>query len=267
MSRADHTEVVAVLPKLPHPYSSITLSPDRQYAVTACKDLLQIVRMGTAGISVAKQVPIAHHFRSEVDTRTSKLMGKIYESKGGTQQSASSVVNVVLTDVAWNKPQPKAEDEVLSSSLVAAAGSNGVIVIWTAQNLLEGGSAVPEAALSQHIRAVNRLAWHPTRPNLLLSASQDGKVLLWERRKATDATTADNSSNTGTANGTQTRNVTSRFNRFFTSTRSTQPEPRQSFAWHCRAAFEPKSEAIRDIQWSPFLQDGAYARRVPRLCV
>ena len=93
-------------------------------------------------------------------------------------------------------------------SLIAAAGSNGVIVVWTADALMESAgfattastagttgaarsnvannkaaatgtgssssrahhlAAAPEAVLSQHVRAVNRLAWHPTRHGLLLS--------------------------------------------------------------------------------------------------
>lgn len=155
-------------------------------------------------------------------------MAKIYEDKqrgslrdtfglSGKQsaaphQSNMSNVNVVITDVAWSKPQryksrgngvdegnapeivmddeepttgtgtpsTKKREEILDS-IVAAAGSNGVVVVWSARRsfLAEGdGSASsmanqqPEAILSQHSRAVNRLAWHPRRPGLLLSASQ-----------------------------------------------------------------------------------------------
>jgi hypothetical protein len=48
--------------------------------------------------------------------------------------------------------------------LIAAAGSNGVIVVWTAETLLEGESGqfpAPDAILSQP-NTVNRLAWHPS---------------------------------------------------------------------------------------------------------
>lgn len=152
-------------------------------------------------------------------------MAKIYEEKqrgtlrdtfglAGKQSSAShqtnmSNVNVVITDVAWSKPQRykgndesntpemvmddedptnsgtgtpsnKTKEEILDS-IVAAAGSNGVVVVWSARRsfLVDGGGSAssmanqqPEAILSQHSRAVNRLAWHPRRPGLLLSASQ-----------------------------------------------------------------------------------------------
>ena len=152
-------------------------------------------------------------------------MAKIYEDKqrgtlrdtfglagkqsSGSHQTNMSNVNVVITDVAWSKPQRykgsdesntpemvmddedptngsvstpghKKKEEVLDS-LVAAAGSNGVVVVWSARRsfLADGGGSAssmanqqPEAILSQHSRAVNRLAWHPRRPGLLLSASQ-----------------------------------------------------------------------------------------------
>ncbi len=68
--------------------------------------------------------------------------------------------------------------EELDDSLVAVAGSNGVVVVWNArQAFLESSSPMfasqqPEAILNQHTRAVNRLDWHPTRPGLLLTASQ-----------------------------------------------------------------------------------------------
>lgn len=68
-------------------------------------------------------------------------------------------------------------------SIIAAAGSNGVVAVWSVRNafLLESDGSTsssmvshqqPEAILSQHSRAVNRLAWHPRRPGLLLTASQ-----------------------------------------------------------------------------------------------
>jgi len=71
-------------------------------------------------------------------------------------------------------------------SVVAAAGSNGVVVAWHARTaLLEDISGStrsgqtppailgqPEAVLAEHTRAVNRLAWHSRKHDLLLSASQ-----------------------------------------------------------------------------------------------
>ena len=157
-------------------------------------------------------------------------MAKIYEDKRGSfvrdtfglvgkqtptshQSNMSNVNNVVITDVAWSKPQPhrynykdntnapapemiddnhihqesgnrtpstNKKQETSLDSIVAAAGSNGVVVVWSARRaFLESDRSAnsmanqqPEAILSQHSRAVNRLAWHPKRPGLLLTGSQ-----------------------------------------------------------------------------------------------
>jgi WD40 repeat protein len=76
-------------------------------------------------------------------------------------------------------------DDENVDSLIAAAGSNGIVAIWNARQLLfsqgnEGSSTLanqqPEAILSQHTRAVNSLAWHPKQPGLLLTASQVRRI-------------------------------------------------------------------------------------------
>jgi WD40 repeat protein len=114
--------------------------------------------------------------------------------------------NVIVTYVAWSLPQnkgkegghemgelPNKEDEDIDS-LIAAAGSNGIVAIWNARQLLfsqgNGGSSTmanqqPEAILNQHTRAVNSLAWHPRRPGLLLTASQVRQQILKKRKMPT----------------------------------------------------------------------------------
>lgn len=122
------------------------------------------------------------------------------------------------------------------TSIVAAAGSNGVITAWNAYSLLSSpsqtsnnssgaggsggqGSGVfyrkntvesasqqvtsgvghPEASFLAHSRAVNRLSWHPTgrRPYLLLTASQDGSCKLWDRRATSSSSTIPRGSDSG----------------------------------------------------------------------
>lgn len=39
-----------------------------------------------------------------------------------------------------------------------------------------------ERIITEHQRAVNRVAFHPTEPALLLSASQDGTMKIWDLR-------------------------------------------------------------------------------------
>jgi WD40 repeat protein len=61
---------------------------------------------------------------------------------------------------------------------VSSAATNGSVVIW---NLDRAGQARKQTEL-KHARTVNRLCWHPTEPNQLLSASQDGAIRLWDVR-------------------------------------------------------------------------------------
>jgi WD40 repeat protein len=255
--------VVASLPKRsPHPISSVSLSPDHRYAVTASKDTLQFIQIDPfKGLIAKKSFPIAHHFQTTPITSNSHnvgQMGRIYEDVRNTfsqdpfnlraQPSptapAGTVINVVITDVAWSGHQNEADETSdTERTWIAAAGSNGVIVVWHAEALLwsSGHASIPpEAILSQHVRAVNRLAWHPTRPGILLSASQDATALLWERRIVTSTALA------------ATKNRDTKFNLFGGNKEAA--EPRTFYSWQYRI-FEPKNEAVRDIQWSPHFED------------
>ena len=49
------------------------------------------------------------------------------------------------------------------------------------QQLNRQFTEVVEHVLSEHRRAVNRVAWHPTDTNILLSGSQDSTIKLWVR--------------------------------------------------------------------------------------
>jgi WD40 repeat protein len=298
--RDPNDPVVASLEKNSVPYSSVALSWDRQYAITASNDTLQVIRIQPEGLTVVKTLAIAHHFNSSgnsgvsTSSNSSNTISVLHRdsftspfgrAKGQAAQSpAVSMFNVVITDLAWSHLPPDEQKAVataneppeirplelshqIQNTFIAAAASNGVIVVWSADSLLlENG--VPEKILSQHVRAVNSLEWHPRKPGMLLSASQDGKVLLWERRKEEQATatTTDQqqhkgvqkSSSTNKTSSASSSSASSRFNRFFGGGAgpSEDTPPRQSFSWHCRATFEPK-EAVRDIQWSPFYEDGA----------
>jgi hypothetical protein len=269
--------VVAYLSKQksPHPYSSIALSPCRQYAVTACKDSLQILRVSPSGIRSIRTVICSPYFQQQLQRHDNDNLnlrdfafGGIGNQRQQPQAASSSMINVVITDVAWScgiRTRNDEDDADLQKNsekdqeLIAAAGSNGVIVVWSASNLLDGISTnqqqqlsvqAPEAVLSQHVRAVNRLAWHPSKQGLLLSASQDGTVLLWERRKKTkgerDQTREERE---------KQKKFSSFFGKMMTSA-GTASAKQQAYQWHCRSTFAPKSEAVRDIRWSPFYGDG-----------
>eukprot|EP00571_Detonula_confervacea_P001238 CAMPEP_0172319194 /NCGR_PEP_ID=MMETSP1058-20130122/37079_1 /TAXON_ID=83371 /ORGANISM="Detonula confervacea, Strain CCMP 353" /LENGTH=990 /DNA_ID=CAMNT_0013034193 /DNA_START=210 /DNA_END=3181 /DNA_ORIENTATION=- len=185
------------------------------------------------------------------------------------------------------------------TSVVTAAGSNGVIVAWNASSLLSsppsssnsgGGGPTglfharknvgrtqqvssaasigqPEAAFLAHSRAVNRLAWHPTgrRPYLLLTASQDGSVKLWDRRATSSSSTLPG------ASGSIGPNLPVNQSTFNLSAKSwfgfggaptvqnaqlpTSSAMARTAMWHCVSTYQPKCEAVRDIKWNPFLDD------------
>lgn len=292
---AENHVAASLAKRSPHPYSSIALSPDRRHAVTACKDTLQILQVGPLGIKHMKTIPMSQHFSTATPTssagqRRPLVMGNIREDARdsfvleafglgnrhvSSHEAAPSMINnVVITDVAWSFTLSSEEKESSSdsspvsenTSLIAAAGSNGVIVVWNASTLLEGidassaggkGRAVPvtsvaappEAVLSQHVRAVNRLAWHPKRAGLLVSASQDATVLLWERRRVSEESTER--SNRKQQDSSAAPGLRLLFGGMVSQS---TPKPR-SYSWACRAKFEPKSEAVRDIRWSPFYDD------------
>jgi hypothetical protein len=142
------------------------------------------------------------HFQASVvppdhRSQVGKMYGDVRETfklsvKQPAPRNPMAHANVVVTSVAWSPPQENPDanlergghdptDET-SDTLFAAAGSNGVVVVWNARQAFfsegSGGSSTlanqqPEAILSQeHTRAVNCLAWHPRRPGLLLTASQ-----------------------------------------------------------------------------------------------
>ena len=57
---ANQSPVVASLPnRSPHPYSSIAMSPSRQYAIIAGKDSLQLVKITPTGLVSCKTIQIS----------------------------------------------------------------------------------------------------------------------------------------------------------------------------------------------------------------
>lgn len=227
MHESQDPVVASLASRSAHPYSSVAMSNNRRHAICAGKDTLQLMEVSPRGLTLIRSLRISQHFQTAMSAENAQ-MAKIYEDKtrgsflrdnfgliakqAPPNHQNMSNVNVVITDVAWSKPQThrrdnntnapemmmddnvhqesavgrvvqtthhnKKQESVLLDSLVAAAGSNGVVVVWSARRAFFEGDASamanqqPEAILGQHSRAVNRLAWHPRRPGLLLTASQ-----------------------------------------------------------------------------------------------
>ncbi len=151
-------------------------------------------------------------------------------------------------------------------SLIAASGSNGVVLVWRACDLLRVLSdtnrnqndffqhhyhshqsgrhsdsslsfGYPEVVLVEHSKAV-KLAWHPCIPGLLLTASLDGTANLWERSPIGEPESDKNQSH-------------SKWN-FLAAMSMSQDNPTSTtkYAWTCKQSFKPNCGAIRDVRWN-----------------
>jgi len=227
--------------------------------------------------------------------------------------------------------------QIRDDSLIAAAGSNGAVVIWRASDLFVGahptitqsqqqhttdaanrtardknrgrmfshygyvpptqpnnnnsntttttndplsssststkGSVRPpdilvmehEHSMAVNRLPVNRLAWHPKRSGLLLTASQDGSAILWERRitkKTIPSSPTDEPPNEppttnskgglrswfGSATHTPSTKSHSRTHKNTPTPNNNNNE--DAFTWYNKAKFDPKCGAILDIKWS-----------------
>ncbi|OAJ44925.1 hypothetical protein BDEG_28105 [Batrachochytrium dendrobatidis JEL423] len=65
-----------------------------------------------------------------------------------------------------------------SKSVFATAATNSGVILW---DLRKSSKEKLDRVITEHARAVNRISFHPTDP-LLLTASQDGSVKLWDLR-------------------------------------------------------------------------------------
>jgi hypothetical protein len=226
------------------------------------------------------------HPQQELDVMNNTLMEDVSEGASATEPS---------TTLNNNRSMYSSEAERLEDSLIAVAGSNGVVVVWRAGSLLThhaltssssgshigggGGSnsgshtlntpfhrsstttlhsrsssltAQPEAILVEHTRAVNRLVWHRRRPGLLITASQDSIVKLMERKPNHPSQSKSIQ---------QDGNKSSGIPGWLENSASIVPSNKKmntftSFTWTCISTFTPRAEAIRDLQWSPFDDNG-----------
>lgn len=65
----------------------------------------------------------------------------------------------------------------LQKSTIATAGTNGTICLYDAK------VGIMERQLREHGRQVHKIAFNPADGRLLLSASQDGTIKLWDLRE------------------------------------------------------------------------------------
>ncbi|KAF1320262.1 Wd repeat-containing protein 24, partial [Globisporangium splendens] len=124
------------------PLNALSTSPNNRFIAVGGRDVLKIVALET------------HGFTEKRNLRAGK-----------------SNANFNTNDIRWH-PQ--------SDSLLATAATNGAIVIWNLER--EGFKHVQERILNGHRRAVNRICWHRSEWNVLISGSQDGTIKIWDKR-------------------------------------------------------------------------------------
>mmetsp|Transcript_62676 Transcript_62676/g.70081 ORF Transcript_62676/g.70081 Transcript_62676/m.70081 type:complete len:1140 (+) Transcript_62676:51-3470(+) len=191
--------------------------------------------------------------------------------------------------------------ETMAESFVAAAGSNGVVVVWRTKRLLfsnygetksksarftiassssssspahlakQQRTQQPEGILDNHTRAVNGLAWHPLISGLLLTASQDATIKLWERRAVAKHSRPDGQKDKGVQEKEQQQQQQQRSwfstmvggvvgsgykNASRLDPTANDDVEENKYSWRCKATYSVgEQDAVRDISWNKLLPD------------
>ncbi|KAG3153813.1 hypothetical protein PI124_g11074 [Phytophthora idaei] len=125
------------------PLNALSTSPNNRLIAVGGRDVLKVVALEPSGFT---------------EKRNLRVVGK-------------PSLNFSTNDIRWH-PQ--------SDYLLATAATNGAVVIWNLER--DGYKHVQERVLNGHRRAVNRICWHTSDWNVLISGSQDGTVKLWDKR-------------------------------------------------------------------------------------
>jgi WD40 repeat protein len=96
----------------------------------------------------------------------------------------SGKLNIMWNHVKWSSSYSK--------QVLVTGATNGSIVVW---NLAMASAQKIERIITEHSRSVNKISLHPQESYILLSASQDGTMKLWDlRTKSTARHTFDGKS-------------------------------------------------------------------------
>ena len=139
------------------PIAALDISPTRDFAVLAGRDILKTIRVSDA--SCVEDI----NLRSKIVdyAATHNALGGAISTKHKDQLAAN--------DVKWSHGQ--------FDTTIATAATSGQIVIYDINR-----AGVESARLHEHNRQVHRLAFNPYNGALLISGSQDATVRLWDLR-------------------------------------------------------------------------------------
>lgn len=256
----------------------------------------------------AGNIDDSSHVDNPLKNEQKRNVYDIFSNSASTNMAKS--VNVTISDVAWSHCQTqdknvgdflppsdvtfKAENEsgnpfqavfavpgdltMADDSLVAIAGSNGVVLIWRACDLLRQSDShnrnqqdvlkqyysshqsgglfsssdsigYPEAVLVEHSKAT-KLSWNACDPTLLLTASYDGTIRLWQRKEKTVSDKDKTERKKKWSDWIGEVSATLAASDFNGSLNS-----QTSYSWQCRNIFKPNCGPIRDVKWNTFNED------------
>lgn len=134
------------------PIEALDINRDRTHAILAGKEILKTVRVQQQDARIVE------------DTNLRAAVINFADHSQPRQRSG-----LAIQDVKWSHGQ--------FNTHVATAASNGKVILY---DLNRAGAEL--ARLHEHTRQVHKLAFNPHQGHLLLSASQDGMVRLWDLR-------------------------------------------------------------------------------------
>lgn len=132
--------------------NAISLSPNGRMLAAAGRSLLKVFRVCE---------PIDNALPEE------EFGAELYNLRSSNLKN----LNFSNNDVNWSP---------INDHLLATAATNGAVVVW---NLMNQGKSKIEHLFNDHKRTVNKVIFHRTDPNLLLSGSQDGTMKLFDLRQ------------------------------------------------------------------------------------
>ena len=138
------------------PIAALDISPDRQHAVLAGKEILKTVAISDG--KVTEEI----NLRSTISS---------YASTHSTESQWTKRRDYLPAgDVKWSHGQ--------YDTIIATAANHGRIALYDVTR-----AEVEHARIHEHTRTVHRLGFNPHQGYLLLSGSQDGAARIWDLRQ------------------------------------------------------------------------------------